>query len=95
MAKKKDDGFEKFKQEFDEIIMILDARLDVVEQKISDMMKTMREVQTGVRQVDRKTDVEWNGLRGTLGDLQKKVSEISKPLKNINRNIGYKKGDNR
>ena len=84
--------FAKFKAEFDEIIMTLDARLDVLEQKINDIGKLMREVQTGVRRVDQKTHVEWSGLRGTVGDLQKKISEIAEPIRNITRNNrGYKK----
>jgi len=84
--------FEKFKQEFEDTIATLNARLDVVETKLNDIGKLMREVQTGVRRVDQKTHVEWSGLRGTVGDLQKKISEISEPIRNITRNNkGYKK----
>lgn len=83
--------FNKFKEEFDEIILTVDSRLDVLEGKIENLMKMMREIQTGVRQVDRKTDVEWSGLRGSIGDLQKKLSEIAKPIKDMNRNRGYGK----
>lgn len=83
--------FNKFKEEFDEIILTVDSRLDVLEGKMENLMKMMREIQTGVRQVDRKTDVEWSGLRGSIGDLQKKLSEIAKPIKDMNRNRGYGK----
>jgi prefoldin subunit 5 len=83
---------DKFKQEFDEVIMTIDARLDVLEAKINDIGKLMREVQTGVRRVDQKSEMDWSGLRGTIGDLQKKISELAEPIKNINRNNrGYKK----
>jgi len=80
--------FEKFKQEFEDAIATLGARLDVVETKLNDIGKLMREVQTGVRRVDQKTNVEWNGLRGTVGDIQKKISEIAEPIRNIKRNNG-------
>lgn len=83
---------EKFKQEFEDAIATLGARLDVVETKLNDIGKLMREVQTGVRRVDQKTNVEWNGLRGTVGDIQKKISEIAEPIRNIKRNNrGYDK----
>jgi len=83
---------DKFKQEFDEVIMTIDARLDVLEAKINDIGKLMREVQTGVRRVDQKSEMDWSGLRGTIGDLQKKISEIADPIKKITRNNrGYEK----
>lgn len=80
--------FERFKEEFDEIIMLVDARLDIVEKQLKDLNKLLREVQTGIRQVDQKTLTDWNGLRGTVGDLQKKISEITKPIRGIKRNGG-------
>lgn len=86
-----DKDFQKFKDEFDEIILTVDSRLEVLEKKLESLNKLMQEFQTGVRQIDRKTDVEWNGLRGSIGDLQKKLSEIAKPIKDMNRNRGYSK----
>lgn len=86
-----DKDFQKFKDEFDEIILTVDSRLEILEKKLESLNKLMQEFQTGVRQIDRKTDVEWNGLRGSIGDLQKKLSEIAKPIKDMNRNRGYSK----
>jgi chromosome segregation ATPase len=80
--------FERFKEQFDEIIMVVGTRLDVLEQKIKEIGKMIEQSENSLRKLNQKSFLDWNGLQGTIGDMQKKISEIARPIRPARRDQG-------